>query len=239
MTPSSSTDQRDQADYSVAHLDTRMLSDQVASFLINEITFGKLRQGQRVNEAELARHLGISRNPIREAVRRLEERGMLVSSPRRGTFVRSFTKKDIDDIFSFRLVVETFALEQGMPRMTDVDQSEIRAHLMAMEVAAAEHNEPALVEQDLAFHLRICKLSNNHKTLQAFSSIQVELQMLIAMAGRSFETLQAAAADHWPVVNALATRDIGKTTAAMTEHIKDSWRRLVENYEHRNHPPNG
>ena len=87
------------------------------------------------------------------------------------------------------------------------------------------------------YRSRSCRI--NHKTLQAFLSIQVELQMLIAMAGRSFETPQAAAADHWPIVNALATRDVGKTTATITEHIKDSWRRLVESYEHQNPSPNG
>ncbi|WP_334175028.1 GntR family transcriptional regulator [Pseudoxanthobacter sp.] len=222
---------RAEAEYSAAKLDNRMLSDQVATFLIREIMFGKLRQGQRINEAELARHLGISRNPIREAVRRLEERGVLVSAPRRGTFVRSFSKKDIDDIFSFRLLVENFALEQGLARMSDIDLAEIAAYVGAMEQAARDNDEQALVEGDLAFHLRICKLSDNHQTLHAFLNIQAELQLLITMAEQRFESLEAAAADHWPVVEALATRELARATAALREHILDSWRRLAEAYE--------
>lgn len=224
-------DTRGQSEFGDARLDNRMLSDQVAAFLIREITFGSLRQGQRINEAELARHLGISRNPIREAVRRLEERGMLVSAPRRGTFVRSFTKKDIDDIFSFRLLVENFALEQGLPRMTDAALAEITGHAEAMDTAAVTGDEPALVEHDLAFHQCICNLSDNHQTRHAFQNIQAELQMLITMAEQRFETLEEAAADHWPVVAAIATRDLAQASAALRDHIKDSWRRLAEAYD--------
>lgn len=228
---------REQTEYSAASLDNRMLSDQVTSFLINEIMFGKLRSGQRINEAELARHLGISRNPIREAVRRLEERGMLISAPRRGTFVRSFTKKDIDDIFSFRMVVEQFAVQQALPRMTEDDLKEITGFVHLMEKAANDGHEPSFVENDLAFHACISKLSNNRQTLHAFMNIQAELQVLITMAERRFETLQDAAADHWPVVEALASGEMSRASAAMTEHINDSWRRLAEAYE--SPPPDG
>ncbi|MFB2549992.1 GntR family transcriptional regulator [Ensifer soli] len=224
------------AEFSSATLDTRMLSDQVATYLIRELVFGRLQQGQRINEAELARHLGISRNPIREAVRRLEERGLLVSSPRRGTFVRTFSRRDIDDIFSFRVVVETFALEQALPRMTDADFDRIAGFVDAMVKAAHEDNEVGLVENDLAFHLEICKLSANRQTLHAFMNIQAEVQMLITMAEQRFETLEAAAVDHWPVVAALRSRDMAKSIEAIQEHIKDSWRRLAEEYG-RSDPP--
>ena len=107
-------------------IDSRMLSDQVAEHLFRELVSGRLRGGQRINEAELARTLGISRNPIREAIRKLEERGLLVSSPRRGTFVRSFTKQDIEDVFSFRTMVEDFAVRQALTRITPADVEGLR-----------------------------------------------------------------------------------------------------------------
>lgn len=231
MTRPVSGELRNGQGYSAAQMDNRMLSDQVGSFLTREIIFGRLRQGQRINEAELARHLGISRNPIREAIRRLEERGMLVLSPRRGAFVRTFTHKDVDDIFSFRIVVESFALEQGLVRMTAADLDEFRLCVMGMEQAADEGDEPRLVEGDLAFHRRICALSANHQTLHAFSNIEAELQLLITMAERRFESRRAAAVDHWPVVEAMAIRDVNRAKDAIREHISDSWRRLVEAYD--------
>ncbi|KQU94671.1 hypothetical protein ASD00_22490 [Ensifer sp. Root31] len=223
-------------EFSNTMIDNRMLSDQVATFLIRELIFGRLQPGQRINEAELARNLGISRNPIREAIRRLEERGLLISAPRRGTFVRTFSRKDIDEIFSFRVVVERFAIEQALPLMTDEDIDRISAFVDAMVSAADANNEVALVENDLAFHLEICKLSNNRQTLHAFMNIQAEVQMLITMAEQRFESLEAAAVDHWPVVDALRTRDVPKACDAISDHIKDSWRRLAEEYE-RGDPP--
>ena len=222
---------QDEPEYSSAILDNRMLSDQVVAFLNRELVLGHMQQGQRINEAELACNLGISRNPIREAIRRLEERGLLVSSPRRGTFVRTFSRTDIDDIFSFRVVVESFAIEAALPHMDDADLDRIAGFVDAMVAAADADNEVSLVENDLAFHLEICKLSRNRQTLHAFMNIQAEVQMLITMAEQRFETLHAAAIDHWPVVEALRTRDVTKAVSAIREHIQDSWRRLAEEYE--------
>ncbi len=212
-------------------IDNRMLSDQVSTLLVRELIFGRLHPGQRINEADLARQLGISRNPIREAIRRLEERGLLVGVSRKGTFVRTFLRGDVDDIFSFRVVVERFAVEQALPRMTDADIDRIAGCVDAMEAAAHALDEVAFVENDLAFHLEICRLSNNRQTLHAFTNIQTEVQMLIMLAERQFDSLMAAAVDHWPVVDALRTRDIDKATDAITHHIRDSWRHLLESYE--------
>lgn len=211
-------------------IDNRMLSDQVESYLQSELVAGRLKQGHRINEAELARHLGISRNPIREAIRRMEERGLLVSAPRRGTFVRSFEPKDIDDIFSFRCVVEAFAIEQGLPRMTDEDIEAQAAIVCDMEKAAADGDEASLVAHDVAFHHRLCALSDNGQTLHAFLNIQSEVQIFITLVEHRFESLHAAAIDHWPIVEALRTRDIAKSTEAIHTHIKDAWRRIADGY---------
>lgn len=218
-------------DEPIGIIDHRMLSDQVSTLLVRELIFGRLQPGQRINEAELARQLGISRNPIREAIRRLEERGLLVAVPRKGTFVRTFLHSDIDEIFSFRIVVERFAMEQALPQMTDPDIDRIAGFVDAMVAAANANDEIALVENDLAFHLEICRLSKNRQTLHAFTNIQAEVQMLITMAERQFESQMAAAVDHWPIVEALRTRNPQKAMDAIRDHIRDSWRHLLEAYD--------
>jgi DNA-binding GntR family transcriptional regulator len=218
-------------DEPIGIIDHRMLSDQVSTLLVRELIFGRLQPGQRINEAELARQLGISRNPIREAIRRLEERGLLVAVPRKGTFVRTFLHSDIDEIFSFRIVVERFAMEQALPQMTDADIDRIAGFVDAMVAAANANDEIALVENDLAFHLEICRLSKNRQTLHAFTNIQAEVQMLITMAERQFESQMAAAVDHWPIVEALRTRNPQKAMDAIRDHIRDSWRHLLEAYD--------
>lgn len=213
--------------------DTTTLSNQVETFLVRELISGHLVGGQRVNEAEMARKLGISRNPIREAVRRLEERGVLVSLPRRGTFVRTFTRKDVDDIFSFRLVVEDYSLQHGFSKLTEAHLEELVQTVRDMEAAAADDDQMTLVEKDLAFHHAICQLPDNHQSLHAFLNIEAELQLLIKMVDQEFETLHAAAADHWPVIEAFQSQNLETAREAIRFHIHDSWARLGESFDAR------
>ena len=217
-------------------IDSPMLSAQVVGYLFRELVSGRLPQGQRINEVHLARKLGISRNPVREAVRRLEERGLLISAPRRGTFVRSFARDDIDDLFAFRMTVECFAIEQALPRMEAADHAEL-ARIVDMMIAAAEVDDAEnLVERDVAFHHRICDLSKNRQTVRAFLNIHAEVRMLVALVDHRFESLHAVAIDHVPVLEALRGGHVGKAQEAMRAHIQDSWLVTVQAYQTHDEP---
>lgn len=211
-------------------LSSTMLSEQVVDFLMGELVSGRLGPGDRINEAELARRLGISRNPIREAVKRLEERGLLVSVPRRGTYVRSFSRTDLDEIFSFRVMLECFALRQAFEHIGEAEVAELAARVTEMEAAAQAHDEARLTSLDLAFHARICEMSRNGQTVRAFTAIQGEVQMLIALVDYGFPSLVDAATDHWPIVNAIESQDPARAEAALAEHIRDAWSRIARDY---------
>lgn len=208
-----------------------ILSQQVGSYLMRQLVTGQLRPGDRINEAELARRLGISRNPIREALNRLEERGLLVGAPHRGRFVRAMTKQDVDELFAFRIALEDFALIQAMPRIGAREVDDFAKMVEAMEAAAEGGDEARLTELDLAFHLRICELSANRRVLGAFANIQSEVQMLIALADQRFDSLHAAAADHWPIVDAFSVGDHARSQAALRAHIEDAWSRFAQEVE--------
>lgn len=220
---------RDQA--AATTLDRNSLVDQVENFLFKQLVAGRLQQGERINEAELARILGISRNPIREAVRKLEERGLLISIPHKGNFVRHFELDDVNDIFTFRICIESAAIRATLPRMRESDFDDL-AHIVDAMIAAAEaSDERGLVENDIAFHHRICALSGSRHIARAFNDIYAEVRMLITLVEHRFESLNAAAIDHWPVVEALRTRDPEKAIAAMVVHLNDPWGRIVKAYE--------
>lgn len=208
-----------------------VLSQQVGGYLMRELVTGRLRPGDRINEAELARRLGISRNPIREALNRLEERGLLVGAPHRGRFVRAMTKQDVDELFAFRIALEEFALRQALPRIDAREVDGFARMVEAMEAAAQDGDEAKLTELDLAFHLRICELSGNRRALAAYATIQSEVQMLIALADHRFESLHAAAADHWPIVDAFSLGDQACCEAALRAHIEDAWSRFAHEAE--------
>lgn len=210
-------------------IESRSLSEQVVELLYRQIINGTLQAGQHVNEAVLARQLGISRNPIREAVRRLQERGLLVMVPRKGTFVRRMEIDDVNDTFRFRLVIESHAIELALPVMTDADLDELQGIVDSMVEAADRGNAIDLVERDVFFHRRICELSGSKHVVRAFMDLYAEVRMLIALVEKHFESMHAAAVDHYPVVAALRTRDTATAIAAITEHIKDPWQRILAN----------
>lgn len=220
----------DQNPFDTLIVESKSLSEQVTEYLYKLLVSGRLKGGQRVNEAELARTLKISRNPIREAIRKLEERGLLVSAPRRGTFVRSFSASDIEDIFSFRMALEEFALRQAFPKLTEANIDELASIVEQMEAAAKAGKEMELVEKDISFHQRICELSGNTQTIRAFSNIYAEIQISITLVEHRYETLEEAASDHWPIVEAFRSRDEERIVKAVKEHIQDSWLRIKAAY---------
>ncbi|BAQ50026.1 transcriptional regulator, GntR family (plasmid) [Methylobacterium aquaticum] len=204
-------------------IDTLSLSDQVRHYLLDALTSGRLRPGDRINEAELARLLGISRNPVREAVSGLAQRGFLVSAPRRGHFLRRFTPQDVDDVFSFRICVESFAIRQALPRMRRPDHDDL-ARLVERMVAAARAGRLAELHQvDMALHRRICELSGNRQTLRAHEGIDTEVQMLIAYVDLEREPPLYSALAHLPIVEALAFGDVERSVAAMQHHLETTW----------------
>jgi DNA-binding GntR family transcriptional regulator len=207
----------------VSFFDTLSLSEQVRNFLLKEMTSGRLKPGGRINEAELARKLGISRNPIREAISGLAQRGYLVSLPRRGHRMRVLTVQDIDDVFSFRICVESFAIEQAVPRMTRRDLVGLRAIQDRMFEAAADNNVTGMREADVALHREICELSGNRKTLLAHEAIDTEVQILIACVDLELESLAFTAAAHLPIVEALEARDASRAVASMQHHLRATW----------------
>ena len=212
-------------------METVSLADQMRDYLLEGLTSGRLRPGDRINEAELARTLGISRNPIREAISGLAQRGFLVSAPRRGHFMRVFTPDDVNDVFSFRICVETFAVRQAMAQMTRADVAELVDLVDQMIAAARSERLSELRQADMALHRRICELSGNRQTLRAHAGIDTEVQMLVAFVDLDQETPMAAALSHEPIIEAIAARDVERAARAIEQHSRQTWARVLALYE--------
>ena len=212
-------------------VETPSLSDQVRNYLLEELTSGRMCPGARINEAALARTLGISRNPIREAISGLAQRGYLVAAPRRGHSMRLFTLHDVNDVFSFRTCVESFALRQAVPRMRKPDHARLRRIADGMHTAALAGKVTQVRQGDIAFHRTICELSGNRQTLRAHEGIDMEMQMLIASVDLGRESLLETAMIHLPILDAIERQDVERSVAVMEQHIKSTWDDVLKIYE--------
>lgn len=203
------------------------LSDRVRAYLLAQLTAGELAPGERINEAELARRLGISRNPVREAVAGLVRQGFLIARPRRGAFLRTFTAKSADDIFSFRVAVESFALRQAFARGEPGFGLRMRMIARDMLDAARSHDVGRMHDLDIAFHRTICVFSDNRAALDAHEAMDASVRMMIATVNLREDPLEVSAREHLAIADAIGARETDRAEGLLAAHIRRSRTNVV------------
>jgi DNA-binding GntR family transcriptional regulator len=209
----------------------KSLRDHVAESIRRAIEAGQLQQGDRVVEADIAAQMGISRAPVREAIRLLEQEGFVVSIPRKGTFVPKLTRNDIEEIYSLRAALEGLGVELALPRLTDLDLAELERLTQDMCEAADARDMPRLVESDLAFHQRLMCLSGHSRLLQDWLRMGTQLRLFFVMKGRLYENPRDVADSHQSVLEALRGRNIEVARRELSQHIIDAGRLVLDSLE--------
>jgi DNA-binding GntR family transcriptional regulator len=207
------------------------LSKQVSEHLFQLMIHGVLKPGDKVNELALAKSLGVSRNPIREAIRKLEQKGILVTEPGRGAFVRELNDKDINEIGELRLLVETTALRRSLKKINQQVVEELRHIVAEMERAAQDGLAERLVEFDFDFHAKIVSLAGNSRFDRVFRDVFDEMRVVVALLDLQSDPIRNGARDHIPILEAIEARDVRTATRALEAHIRQSWGRLSEIYQ--------
>ncbi|OZI61766.1 GntR family transcriptional regulator [Bordetella genomosp. 11] len=205
-----------------ASISSTDLVAEVEAQLIHAIAEGRLPPGGRIVEADLARRMGISRAPVREAARRLERQGIVVARPRHGFTVRTITASEIDDLYQVRLHMELQAVELACRNADDAGMQRLQAALARMVAGAATTPQTQRVMRDLEFHTLICELSGNGYLLRLFMNMRTELRMIMALIELAYQDPQRVAETHQPIVDCLRRRDVDAASAAMRLHLEDA-----------------
>jgi len=202
------------------------LSDQVFSELKEAIIKGDLAQGSKITEDEIAKQYGISRGPLREAIRRLEGLRLLVRKPHAGTRVVTLTHSMMEEIYTVREALEGMSARLAATHMSDSDIAELRQLLEHHEstIDQSQGKEYLQREGDLDFHFRIAQASNNQWLMDLLSS---ELYQLLRMCRhRSSQTPERplrALQEHKQITEAIAQRDPELAELLMRRHISGAW----------------
>ena len=195
------------------------------------IVQGVFKGGDRLNEAEICRALGVSRGLVREALRELETSGVLVSVPYRGTFVKEWTPQSVWELYTLRSILEEFAVELAVERATEGDVQELAELQEAMLQAARAGDTAELVELDLQFHQQLHRMAGHRLLRQVLQDLGGQTRIFI-MATKAFyspfASLEDAAASHEPILEALRARDARLARHAINEHIREVGERYVE-----------
>jgi len=198
-----------------------VLADQIREHLLAGILSGRYPPHSRIIETQVARELGTSQAPVREALRGLQGIGVVELLPFRGARVRRPTRGEILEAYVVRSALETLAVRLAVPRMTDAQLDELVGLGEAMVVAAATGDGHGVADADAAFHGRIVEIADNRTLLRTWRSLEPYSRTYLSLLGPGADP-EWSAHLHRPIVEALRTRDVEAATAAIDAHFRDA-----------------
>jgi DNA-binding GntR family transcriptional regulator len=203
----------------------RVLRHDIADALRDEILKGELAPGERVFEVELAQRFGVSRQPVREAIRALERDGLLTSLPNRGTFVTRVTLADAMAIQDIRARLEGLAARLAIANLSTADFKALRELVKQMRDAGRRSATHDLVALDLQFHDVIKSRSNHRLLLEVLASLAPYTRGFVVHAASYYERqrdLGFVADSHSLLLQALRTRDPERAELAVHSHVESA-----------------
>ncbi len=201
-------------------LERVVLGDQVKQYIIEAIMGGEFQPGDRVVTSSLARRLGVSQAPVREAIRDLVLLGFLETEPFKGTSVRSFTPRELYEVYTVRAALESLAARLAAQRLTQGDVQALQDTLNQMIHAAQEQDEAGMVRLDIRFHENILQVSGNQLLYQLWRTLQFGYWTIVTARSSSYD-LEELARRHEALLDALVSRDPQQAAVAMQHHIED------------------
>jgi len=194
------------------------ISTGVYSALKNGILDGTLAPGERLIVTDIAGRYQISQAPVREALERLKQEGLIVGQPNKGSIVSYITSKEIKDLFVLREMIEAFAVRTSMSMLTEEDYGELAVALEAMEAAVKERDNLKILEQDMAFHGFFYRKCGNEAILELWNQMKTKIMRFMAVSNRHYST-DNLVAWHRRLIEALKTGDAAFAEREFVEHM--------------------
>lgn len=198
------------------------LRELVFESLREAIITGKLSPGERLMEIQMADEMGVSRTPVREAIRKLELEGLVVMLPRKGAYVAGLSLKDITDVFEIRGALEGLAAELAAERITDEELEGLERYLVKISEESETGDLGKVVETDTDFHSLIYSASRNQRLSQIINNLREQIQRFrktsLAYPGR----MKVAVEEHRKMVEAISARDGELARKLAHEHMENA-----------------
>lgn len=202
------------------------LVDSALTALRNSILEGRISPGERLLEVELARQLGISRGPLREALHLLEKDGIIYSLPRRGKFVQQLDLTTVDEVYSLRKVLEAFAVECFVADRKLEELTRLEAALAPMREAAEAGDVRLVARRDIEFHQAIIEIAHHSLLTAAWrDNISGKMHVLLNITEKTHRPLDDVLRRHGAIIEGLRTGTREAVTDLIRSHIDDGWLR--------------
>ncbi|MCU1224452.1 MAG: transcriptional regulator, GntR family [Edaphobacter sp.] len=195
-------------------------SREVLQRLRSAIWSGDLAPGTPLREAHIAKQLNVSQVPVREALLQLENLGLVVRVPDRGTTVTELSRTNILQMMEVRRHLEELAFRLAASNISKEVEEELRAHLRTMEKLVVKKDHFGVAEEDLEFHRTVWRASGNDVLAQTLERLCVAVYAFVSLKRHAAgETMKSAVKSHKKLLDALLSRDAKRITAGIDEHL--------------------
>ncbi|MBQ7498257.1 MAG: GntR family transcriptional regulator [Selenomonas sp.] len=207
------------------------LREVVCESLREAIRNGVLKPGERIMEIQLAEELGVSRTPVREAIRKLELEGYVIMMPRRGTYVATMSIRDINEIFEIRTALESLSNGLAAERITDEELEHLQRLLVIIGGYIADNDIEKIVETDIEFHDLLYHAARNTRLVGVISNLRDQLTRFRTLSMSYPGRLEATLEEHRAIVEAIAQGDVNTARKAAEMHMENSEKTLLQAME--------
>ncbi len=201
------------------------LTDDICEYLRSSIFTFQFKPGDQINESKLIKELGISRSPIREAIRVLEGEGLIERIARKGVFVKKITLKEVKNIFSIRAVLEALAAEQAAPNFTDKDLLYLERIFTKMKQAVSKINYKSYMKLNFEFHQSFRRIADNRNLEKLIENLGRQSSGFLFTTVSLSDSLDASLNEHKKILDAFFKKDPNLAAKMVKEHVTKGGKR--------------
>ena len=203
------------------------LRDVVFNTLREAILKGELKPGERLMELQLAAKLGVSRTPIREAIRMLEQEGLAVTIPRKGAEVAKMTEKDMEDVLQIREALDELAAKIACEQISEEQLEELVATMHEFEESTKTDNVKKIAEADVKFHDIIYQSTGNPKLVNMLNNLREQMYRYRVEYLKEEQTRNLLVSEHEELVKAIREGDVQKAQDISFHHLENQRKAII------------
>lgn len=216
-----------EADFQLSMDEYLPLRDVVFITLRQAILRGELKPGERLMEIQLANKLGVSRTPIREAIRKLELEGLVLMIPRKGAEVAEITEKNLRDVLEVRESLEILAVQLACERMTDEDIEALKVAAKKFEVMIDTHDITKIAEADVSFHDIVYLSTDNQRLVQLLNNLREQMYRYRVEYLKKDNARPTVLREHQELIEHIEARNKEKAAENICKHIENQVSEVV------------
>lgn len=203
------------------------LRDVVFNTLRQAILRGEMEPGERLMEIQLAQKLGVSRTPIREAIRKLELEGLVIMIPRKGAEVAHITEKDMRDVLEVRSTLEELAVTLAIQNATDEKIEELRAANKVFESAVVSKDVVNIVDTDVKFHDILYSMTDNARLIQIINNLSEQMYRYRLEYVKDARTHSILISEHNDIIREIKDKNVDVARKVIRQHINNQEKGII------------